>query len=995
MSDVRRDRPRGTPLPAWGQLRAWLAESEGLPAGSELVRRLIAPVLLAGLGVGTKALLEGAGLNPSFVTYFLVVTLSAWVGGLRAGLLTTAVALVGDTVLFATVPAPDSPAGQVRFLLFAADGLLASVITSALRRNATAAIAARALAQGRAREASELLQRREAALAEAVRDREGLERLQAVTASLSAAATPREVAEAVLDRGLPAVGARAAGVTRLARDRSTLELIAARGYPADVVAQNVSFPAQAGTHLGDAVHLARPVYLPDRASWVRHYPDAPPRRLDGDDPATDQAFAAVPLVAWGRVIGVLALRFDGRRDFAGGQGALIERLAGQCALALDRAIAAEDERNAHDALVRAQARSAFLAEAARLLNGTDDVERALAAVAAAAVPAIADGCLIELSELDGPPLIALAHRDPERARQLRELAGRVSVPSAQAVAGNGAGRVAAGAGRIAGSVIDRSDPLGLPGSRSVVSARVGQDDGRSGFLAFVDARPDHFGPEDRTLAEDLAGRITTVLGQARLFRDVRRFKATVDATLDAVVMFDPHSLRITYANEGAVAQLGYSRTELLAMTAPALAQDEDEGSLHARVAPLLAGRESGETYTTLQRRKDGRAVPVEVFLQCVNLPAGPPTMIATSRNISDRIEVQAQLARIARDERARAAELRAIIEGLGDGVLVFDGAGTTLLVNEAARALIGGEVGHHDDVAARLRVAPDRMPGLGAAVGPIAVATEDDRWLELTTHPAHLSDDGLVADEGSAASTILLVRDITRAREIERAREAFGGVLSHELRTPVTTIYGNAKLLRRPATRRNPEVADGLLDDIEAESGRLYRIVEDLLALSKFEGGVEVDGEPLLLQHVIEAVVAAEQARWPAVRFRLEIARRLPTAFGDRTYVEQVLRNLLSNAGKYSDPGTEVTVIAEPTEREIIARVLDQGVGIKDEEADRLFQLYYRSPGTARQASGAGIGLYVSRGLVEAMGGRIWARRRPEGGSEFGFSLPRLADPDT
>jgi two-component system sensor histidine kinase KdpD len=180
-----------------------------------------------------------------------------------------------------------------------------------------------------------------------------------------------------------------------------------------------------------------------------------------------------------------------------------------------------------------------------------------------------------------------------------------------------------------------------------------------------------------------------------------------------------------------------------------------------------------------------------------------------------------------------------------------------------------------------------------------------------------------------------------------------------------------------------------MLADIEVEADRLYRIVEDLLALSRVEGGITIEGEPLLVQHLAEPVVASEAQRWNQVRFETDLPAGLPAVFGERTYVEQVLRNMVSNAGKYSPPDTVVTVAATATPTEVLVQVLDRGAGIRPDEADRLFELYYRSPATARTAAGAGIGLYVGRGLISAMGGRIWARPRDGGGSEFGFSLPR------
>ena len=108
--------------------------------------------------------------------------------------------------------------------------------------------------------------------------------------------------------------------------------------------------------------------------------------------------------------------------------------------------------------------------------------------------------------------------------------------------------------------------------------------------------------------------------------------------------------------------------------------------------------------------------------------------------------------------------------------------------------------------------------------------------------------------------------------------------------------------------------------------------------------------------------------------------------------MEQVQRNQLSNGAKYSDDGSTIDVIIDEGAEGVRVRVLDSGPGIDETEAVRLFDLYYRSPATASTVSGAGIGLYVCKVLVEAMGGRIWACPRPEGGAEFGFVLVRSED---
>ncbi|HEY0442866.1 MAG TPA: ATP-binding protein [Candidatus Limnocylindrales bacterium] len=226
-------------------------------------------------------------------------------------------------------------------------------------------------------------------------------------------------------------------------------------------------------------------------------------------------------------------------------------------------------------------------------------------------------------------------------------------------------------------------------------------------------------------------------------------------------------------------------------------------------------------------------------------------------------------------------------------------------------------------------------------------------------------------------------------RQANALRDAFIGVISHELRTPITTIYGLTKMLRQRLDTLAPDVRAQAIEDVEAEADRLYRLVEDLLVLSRAERGrVESAMDPILVTHVIRRAVDAEAGRWPTRTFTVEAPPELPPVLGEETYVEQVVRNLLTNAAKYSDSGTTIRVIAEATEAEVIVSVDDEGVGISDADAAHVFDLFYRSPLVARKASGAGIGLFVSRQLVEAMGGRIWARGRAERGSTVGFALP-------
>jgi PAS domain S-box-containing protein len=233
--------------------------------------------------------------------------------------------------------------------------------------------------------------------------------------------------------------------------------------------------------------------------------------------------------------------------------------------------------------------------------------------------------------------------------------------------------------------------------------------------------------------------------------------------------------------------------------------------------------------------------------------------------------------------------------------------------------------------------------------------------------------------------------DITDRKNTEAFREAFAGIMGHELRTPITTINAATKLLSRPGLD-DAQKAD-LLDDIVAESDRLRRLVEDLVVIARAERGtIQVRTEPVMLSHVLSKVCGQEQARWPDRRIEFRIEGFLPVVRAEEALVEQILRNLIGNAVKYGPAGQAVEVVSDSHGDGVRVRVLDRGPGVDPAEADKLFDLFYRSQRTANTA-GSGIGLFVARRLIDSMDGSIWARPREDGtGAEFGFSLHTMTE---
>jgi signal transduction histidine kinase len=238
-------------------------------------------------------------------------------------------------------------------------------------------------------------------------------------------------------------------------------------------------------------------------------------------------------------------------------------------------------------------------------------------------------------------------------------------------------------------------------------------------------------------------------------------------------------------------------------------------------------------------------------------------------------------------------------------------------------------------------------------------------------------------------SHMVVVTDVTWRQEADAMRDRFIGVLSHELRTPVTSIFGGTQVLLSRASTLDPQTRDELIADVGGEAERLQRMIENLLILARVERGADVlEVNPVLLHRLLPEVIGRERTMWPAIAMHCEIPVSVPLISGDEASISLVIRNLVSNAAKYAGPNATVRVtVATEADDEVIVRIEDDGPGIKPTEADQLFDLYFRSA-EATRAPGSGIGLFVCRQLVAAMGGRIWAKSRETGGSEFGFSLP-------
>ena len=725
MDPVIANSPGATSDAASRPARRWLRRDEGW-APSEDLARLAAAIGIALGAVALKVVIVGVlGGELGYLSYLGAVALGAWIAGARGGAIATIICAIAQTVLFSRAATPDEAPYVVFSLgLFLVDGAIVTILSSNLRRAYVREHAARTTGEADLELQSSLHQAAE-------RDRATLATLQTVTASLSGAQTPTEVGDAILDRGLVALGATAGGVSRVLDGEAEVEVLAVRGYPDTEPATRV--PIQRPSHLAEAIDTGRPVFLSDIASWSARYPDSPPRSLAV--PGEDGAIAVLPMVAGTRTLGAIVFRFSSHRDFADGTGDLALRLAEQGAQALDRALAWDRDRRSREALERGQGRLAVLVRASDILGLELNVTAAVGGLPALIVPALADWCAIELLEQDALGLSVAAAPGCEDA--VRRLAGRAPRSLGSWLAPESAVHGPTVMSRVDAEPEFVADPEGAAAlreldTRAILGATIAGPEGKPlGSIVLGANDAERFGPEDQALVGDLASRIAAAIERAGLFAAMTRFRATVDAAGDAVYMFDPGSLRLTYVNRGGADLLGSEPGALVGTPVLDLQPAVSERVFRARLADLREARGGSMSYAEVLARADGRVLPAEVFLQEVTLGDGTRTVILTARDISERIDVQARLARIAGDERRQAAELRAVIASMGDGVLVVDADGAVTMANDAANGVLGPDLA--DGLAGSARGC--RRPTTGPpADGPL----DDGRWIEIATYPADL-----------------------------------------------------------------------------------------------------------------------------------------------------------------------------------------------------------------------------------------------------------------
>jgi PAS domain S-box-containing protein len=735
--------------------------------------------------------------------------------------------------------------------------------------------------------------------------------------------------------------------------------------------------------------------------------------------------AYVPLIMEERVIAVLVVASTNEpRAFATNELNLLQALAGDAALALARARTTSELADSLER-ERRQARvgRAFFRIAA-VLGHSLSLEATLEAVAHAASDALGGssaavlmprGATLELAgvaEVPAPLADELRHGLPGSARALARAALE--------------GRVLA-AGDVADDDRFETDWRELArraGYRALLAVPVAstREDANGLVLVFFQS-PRTFVDEDLELARHLADAARGALERSELFeaeRTARRLSQQLARTGGVLATeLDPTAVLDEVVNQApallAADACAIRTVEDDELVVGAASGDGAEESIGTRVQS--SARLSGDVFQSRapvavdDAGDDDRLLAVDPILASgyrafLGVPLTGPegalhgvlAVYAKRARTWRPEEIEALLALAANTSAALSnAELYsrvsiekersvAILANIADGIVAVDRDGEVVLWNAAAEEITGVQTA---EALGRtpMQILQRTLESDGTR-GPRLVSImrgSEEVWLSLS--------EAVMRDPlGEVAGRIFAFRDISADRMVEQVKSDFVAAVSHELRTPLTSIYGFAETLLRQDVLFGDEERRIFIGYIASESERLTEIVDQLLNVARLDAGdLHVEPEPIDVAAVVSEVVETveELGAVNGHRFEVDLPAEPLAAEADRDKLRQVFNILVENALKYSPQGGTVTVGARRTTDGVEVRVVDQGAGIPVGEQERIFRKFYRAESTGRDGGGGtGLGLFIARELVTAMGGRIWVESAEGEGSSFAFELP-------
>lgn len=376
-------------------------------------------------------------------------------------------------------------------------------------------------------------------------------------------------------------------------------------------------------------------------------------------------------------------------------------------------------------------------------------------------------------------------------------------------------------------------------------------------------------------------------------------------------------------------------------------------------------------------------------------------VIVTFMDITERKRIEHEREVLLSEVNHRAAELDATIAAMADGVLIYDNDMEILRMNVGAEHILGyTHAQMHRPLAERLiashfrtttgaQVLPAEFPAVRAVAGETvrgviySLTRQDGRefWVSLSAAPIRLAD--------TVIGAVVTFADITAFHQLQQRQAELLHIVSHDLRLPLTVIQGHAQLIEDAFGVRqiNGELALSISTIIRSVQ-RMNVMIQDLVDIARLEGKqLVLQCEPVSLDAYLPDLLRRMAEILPVQRIHVYLAPDLPPVRADYARLERILLNVLSNAIKYSAPETPVEIHATRHSDEVVIAVVDHGHGIAPEDVPHIFERFYQVKG-GRKAEGVGLGLFITKMLTEAHGGRIWVESALGKGSTFYLTLP-------
>jgi two-component system, OmpR family, phosphate regulon sensor histidine kinase PhoR len=385
---------------------------------------------------------------------------------------------------------------------------------------------------------------------------------------------------------------------------------------------------------------------------------------------------------------------------------------------------------------------------------------------------------------------------------------------------------------------------------------------------------------------------------------------------------------------------------------------------------------------------------LEQLLTRIGRGEQPPTFllggITRARRVGLALEqLLARQRELDRQVSKDAAEVRAVLTALTDGLLVIDSTQHILMCNPAFEQLYGQsriatgtallDIIRDSDVIEPIRAALDQARARVAEV----TAPDRKRQLQLTAVP--------ITQNGEASGVVAVFHDISRLKQADEIRRDFVANVSHELRTPLSIFHGNLETLLEPGDLDEEETRH-IYEVMKRHSDRLNLLVNDLLSLARLESKeANLQLAEIKLRDFLEGVTRdwAKRLAGKNLRLELEVPDNFPTLRVDERRLEEVVHNLLDNAVKYSHQNGRILIQAGAPDQEVVLSVRDEGVGIAANDLPRIFERFYRADrARSRELGGTGLGLSIVKHIAQLHGGRVEAESVVGQGTTIRVILP-------